>query len=710
MLRHRSSFSLFILLFIPVIACTQIKIREKVELRPRAGPPRSSQGTTSTSITIHLVWDTDDDATLYADSWCGQSPILSESGPRSKTYTIQNAYAGNYQFRVFYYGCTDLGRNPVPPANITATLTFGGDTTVVFQGTVPPRFNCAGAPMSFDFSYSTPYANSFGIAPDFSRVYDSRGTSFGIWPVYNCTFARWYPDRDSVKLAIVSGSECGKFAFTDGPARDTAMTLLSTDFSSLRFVPTGHLGAGPVLIEARSGDVVDTISLEVKYSTILLGETKYFYGVLEDREAESGEIRQVMRIREAMSPSLPPGALANDIWKGDPYDTNAVRLYADEVNSALRLGVYWEKNKPIPNDSGNLPTGMIRLVGRYWDPDSVFTVQLLARSERTGDVITVEVKRPTKLGGTMGRARDVFDREINIDDSCITYGAKYGIPPHFLKAQISVESPPGTFIFDDGTKASGFAPGYRFEPYTTQFNLRREMKDNPFYVLPGSLRQPPPPDHQHVRYMDYIKGTPAKVWHFVEEYSQLVDPSKLGAFGIRLPDGRMEFDSLGYTSLQTEFDLIFNYFRNPRGGSLGLPQVLSIPEAADSSRRYMIDYLKNRWRGGLENTVAQSRIAASYGLFQAMYTTALERDYPEDQTNLPEYLNIPEIIFPLSIRYQVDLMKRNEALGKEFDSGNNWPKGFEDSFKEYVYYPKWNRDARYPKKVFGRLSSYLPKN
>jgi hypothetical protein len=712
MLRHRSSFSLFILLFIPVIACTQIKIREKVELRPRAGPPRSSQGTTSTSITIHLVWDTDDDATLYADSWCGQSPILSESGPRSKTYTIQNAYAGNYQFRVFYYGCTDLGRNPVPPANITATLTFGGDTTVVFQGTVPPRFNCAGAPMSFDFSYSTPYANSFGIAPDFSRVYDSRGTSFGIWPVYNCTFARWYPDRDSVKLAIVSGSECGKFSVTDGPARDTAVTLLSTDFSSLRFVPTGHLGAGPVLIEARSGDVVDTISLEVKYSTILLGETKYFYGVLEDREAESGEISQVMRIRETMSPSLPPGALANDIWKGDPYDTNAVRLYADEVNSALRLGVYWEKNKPVPNHSGNLPTGMIRLVGRYWDPDSVFTVQLLARSERTGDVITVEVKRPTKLGGTMGRARDVFDREINIDDSCITYGAKYGIPPHFLKAQISKESPPGTFTFDDGNTESGFAPGYRFEPYTTQFTPKIKKlikKENPFVVLPNSLREPPPPDHQHVRYMDYIRGAPVKVWHFVENYSQLVDPTRSGVYGIRRSDGRMDFDKLGYETLQKEFDLMFDYFRDPRGGSLGLREILSVQEAADSAREHMIDFLKNRWKDGLNNVVAQSRIAASYGLFQTLYPTGLLRGYPADIEYLPEGLNIPEINFPLSVQYQDSLLRSDKSLGSKFESEGNWPLGLEGSFKRYVY-PIWNEKSDYGNEVIKRFSLFLPKN
>jgi hypothetical protein len=310
----------------------------------------------------------------------------------------------------------------------------------------------------------------------------------------------------------------------------------------------------------------------------------------------------------------------------------------------------------------------------------------------------------------MGRARDVFDREINIDDSCITYGAKYGIPPHFLKAQISVESPPGTFIFDDGTKASGFAPGYRFEPYTTQFNLSSEMRMNPFYVLPTSIREPPPPDHQHVRYMDYIKGLPVRVWYFVENYSQLVDASKSGAFGIRMPDGKMNFDTLGYKTLQKEFDLMFDYFRNPRGGSLGLSDVLSIPEAADSSRWHMIEFLKFRWAGGLQNIVAQSRIAGSYGLFQTLYTTALDRHYPEDDTHLPEYLNIPEIIFPLSVQYQVELMQRMEALGREFESGNNWARGLEGSFEKYVYYPKWNTDSRYPRKIFERLSPYLPKN
>jgi len=446
------------------------------------------------------------------------------------------------------------------------------------------------------------------------------------------------------------------------------------------------------------GDVVkdNYFTWEEKLPEILLGESRYYYLVEKD---------DILSIKETTNPFFPneKGIIKSaDVWGED-----AVTVAGVGSNAGKRLGVYWETEKPRPDSSDKLLLpGLIRLVGRYWTADSVYKVTLTT-GYGAGSDVTIEVKKPLRLGNTKKRARDVLDREINIDDSCIVYGGRYGIPPHFLKAQISVESPPKTFTFSDGKSESGFAPGYRFEPFTTQFELREEMRNNPFYVLPGSLRKPPPPDHMHVLYLDYTKGAPVKVWYFVENYSQLIDPSKLDVFGERMADGKMDFRKWGYGTIQTHFDSMYNYFRDPRGGSLGLSEPLSVLSSADSARKHFIDFLKNTWKGGLDNIVAQTRIAASYGLFQTVYTTALDRDYPEDDESLPEELNMPGTNLLLSIEYQRSLMIEN--LGNDFECGNNWGRGLEESFAAFVYYPKWNRRRGYPADVFSRVRDFVPK-
>jgi hypothetical protein len=424
---------------------------------------------------------------------------------------------------------------------------------------------------------------------------------------------------------------------------------------------------------------------------IMLGESKYI------QAAWSEEYQQVY-------------------WASDWTDTpNHVGDERSDVTFSVKplngskCGVYWEQI----NAKGELDKNgdMIRIIGRYWEKDSTFAVQVTAKCNGTTNTYwpPIYTMAPDRLGDIHNRARDVFDREFNIDDSCIVYGGKYGIPPHFLKAQISVESAKKTFTFNDGNK-TGFAPSYRYEPLTEQFNVQtKKWKKNPFYVLPNSLREPPPPDHKHVLYMDYIKGSPLKVWYFIENYSQLVNPSNSNSYGTRKSDGRMDFvTDLGYTTAQAYFDTMYNYYRDPKGGSLGLPTILSVSEAADSTRKALIDFFKTRWHGGLDSMIAQTRIAASYGSFQALYNTALGRNYPEDNTHLPENLNVPGIYFPLSVEYQAYLMK--SKLKEKFISGGNWPLGFEESFRKYIYYPKWNRRKAYPDDVFNRIPNYLPQN
>lgn len=233
-------------------------------------------------MTIVLTWDADDDVTLYARAPCGQSAILLESALRTKTYVIAQVYAGAYAFRALYYGLTAPGQPPTPSANITATVTVEGETTVVYQGTVPPRISPLAPPNHFDFNYSTPYVSAIGVTAGSMYVYDSHGTGFSVFPTYDCSFNRWYPEAEPVTLTIVAGSEFGKFAIGDSPERVTAVTLLVNEFTDVRFIPSGRLGTYPVEIEARVNSIVARTKIIVRYCSILLGETKYFYCVEEE--------------------------------------------------------------------------------------------------------------------------------------------------------------------------------------------------------------------------------------------------------------------------------------------------------------------------------------------------------------------------------------------------------------------------------------------
>ncbi|MEK6756818.1 MAG: hypothetical protein AABZ02_11765, partial [Bacteroidota bacterium] len=381
------------------------------------------------TTTVQLTWDADDDVTLYADGPCGANAVLSESGNRTKTYTIPYAVAGEYLFRAFYYGCNVFGSKPVPAANITATVTVGRDTTVVFQGSVPPRSACFGPPGFIEWTYIhvRPYFNGFSMFADRSTIYTGEGNGFSFYSGYDCSSEeRWYPERDSVTFTIISGSECGDLALGDGPRRDT-VTLLAKDVPNLRFMPSGRLETLPVVVEARWNTIVSITSFNVRYSAILLGETKYYYAVEEEIEGEQGEPRRVLRIKETTSPTLPPGAVTSDIWAGNRWQDSPVSNFEDAPNSGKKLGVYWEKDKPVPGGGGDLPGGMIRLVGRYWHADSVYRVRLLASTDRMTNVVGVEVRKPAELGNLYTKAKDVFDREISVDDTCIAYGGQHGI-------------------------------------------------------------------------------------------------------------------------------------------------------------------------------------------------------------------------------------------------------------------------------------------
>ena len=213
---------------------------------------------------------------------------------------------------------------------------------------------------------------------------------------------------------------------------------------------------------------------------ILLGESKYYYVVEKDGKR---------RIKETTKPEFPEEEEGESIIKSAlVWGDNPVTITGEEANIGKRLGVYWETQKPRPDDPTKpLSAGLIRLVGRYWTADSVYKVKLETGTGTDNTTsIEVTVNRPTSLGTSRSPARDVAGQRIFIDDLCITYGGIYGIPPQFIKGQIHKEA---RYVDDD----IGFAPSYRYEPYTRQFSPWEKFRvDNPYFVLPNNIRTPPP--------------------------------------------------------------------------------------------------------------------------------------------------------------------------------------------------------------------------
>ncbi|MBI9072467.1 MAG: hypothetical protein JEY94_12775 [Melioribacteraceae bacterium] len=157
--------------------------------------------------------------------------------------------------------------------------------------------------------------------------------------------------------------------------------------------------------------------------------------------------------------------------------------------------------------------------------------------------------------------------------------------------------------------------------------------------------------------MDYHYFQECKsLWDIIEQHSQLVNENNPST-------------KYGYRYLGTENDtrkkgqINFYYYQRPKNKfleflkkeekrlkekySLSPNTLLQLDyqiEANNYAREKIIDYIKNNWvyneQKGLVNIIAQTRIAASYGLLQMLYSTAvLDNDYPETLSDIPEMLN-----------------------------------------------------------------------
>lgn len=492
----------------------------------------------------------------------------------------------------------------------------------------------------------------------------------------------------------------------------------------------------------------------IKPIEIMLGETKYF-GLQHSEKLEIiiVEIPTTYGNKPEWDLlALPYGWKwsKKDVWGSSPIKV-----------LGTKSGVYWEKRWFDKTDNSNKPLddGMIRLIGRYWEEgkEENFKVKLKALWGNLFVETMIKVVKPAKLGGSHDRAKDVFNKEYNVDDLCIKIGGEIGVPPQMIKGQIFTESAKKTFTFADGKSEGGFAPSYRYEPYTTQFKLDEIIpKTNPFIVTKSGMGKPSVPttkEHQHLihgKYSHYFTDVKS-VWDVVVEKSRIVNINNNDdTYGLQYkgtpPDELKKGQISTYNIYSKNIDNPYQDYLigkkdkngNRAGGyekeirvkyKLGPNVILSVEqqtEANNLARDALLKYLKSEWNGGLENIKAQTRIAASYGLLQMMYTTVYDE---HKYRKMPEKLNEVSIAMEYSVKHLKKLFKNNNGFSLD-DKNANWeskhsgktttpkfPKpsaGYEEALKVMIW--MWNSlltadkiNAIYHTNVLTNSEQFLPR-
>jgi hypothetical protein len=296
---------------------------------------------------------------------------------------------------------------------------------------------------------------------------------------------------------------------------------------------------------------------------------------------------------------------------------------------------------------------------------------------------------------------DVFGHEINLDDIIIKFAGENGIPPQMIKGHID--------------KETQFKNAYRYEPFediSIQNDIDRKnnfmTKKNgtllPFVVSEAGMGGDFPVGHDNVSPTPYEK-TPQKITQFLEDHlERYVDRNKL------LVIGKQDYTK----ELTRDLKRLYKECKD-----LGLK--------GKAAANYAIEIMKNRfhWKeygDNYNNLYAQTRISASYGLTQMLYSTAVSSSFEEtgsrygsphskymkrsDSALPPEKLNEIDYLFP---RY-VDLMlqRLRKVLGKPITiPDHEWNGGFEKTWINA--FQKHNPgEKEYGKKVLDISKNYLP--
>jgi hypothetical protein len=416
-----------------------------------------------------------------------------------------------------------------------------------------------------------------------------------------------------------------------------------------------------------------------KGNDILLGETKYY----QAKEDPNGNLEIIEHT------SVPAqGSLSGVVWTVEKVE-------------GLRLGVYHEDR----DKDGNVLPGddRIRLVGRYWTPDTTFKVRLTATQAGRSKSIEIEVKKPASLLSTnqdwsYALANNVAsaDIEISIDSLCIRFGGENGIPPQLLKGQ----------MFQESYKSEGHRlwPSYRYEPWQ-DLRFRNGIYAQDYFAQPywvdengmgtSSNGQPVPTHHFNVKprlsFSTSYPTTPTRIGDYVSD--------NLGQY-YRGQGLRRNFIS-GHGAPSVVQVLWDNLVRVYKGS---VPDGEAVTLVEEDFKSFLRVRYFEFW--------AQTRKTASYGFSQMLYTTAIQQKvgYPRSNANspAPEELSRENILLPLVCKF----LKSNvnaalkKLLSSEAFTDASWQIGFEETWR--VSYSLYNSVPDYARSVINNSLRFLP--
>jgi hypothetical protein len=444
------------------------------------------------------------------------------------------------------------------------------------------------------------------------------------------------------------------------------------------------------------GNDYGLVRLVIKGSSILLGETKYYYATLDPNNSNN------LLINETKTPTLGLGGLSDVIFD-DPMAASG-----NEKNP-----VYWEDQYPTYNGttltgSNKLPKGMIRLVGRYWEQGKTFKTTLTAHTpDGKSGSIDIEVKKPMKLiawnnitgndkkefeNNTQdySKTKDVFGKPLNVDDLIINLAGGSGIPPQLIKAQMYQEANKDFYHFN---------PSYRYEPFQDhewqEYANSSSFKKQPFYITstfpqgdgpgipqnhtnlyPKGLNPPGYPTNS-ILISQYVLSNWSKYWTINQQLTGI--------------------DIIGSKELTSLWQSVFDKYKNVWMFGINPSDIA-------------IDAVKTKIINSYNNMYAQTRKVASYGFLQLLYTTAYQMGYNNgvsvSSALPPENLNDDATFIPFYQSFTISKLSKVLQINVGSIPDHDWAKGWEGTWK--LMLPYYNQMTTYPDQVMTEILFFEP--
>ena len=424
------------------------------------------------------------------------------------------------------------------------------------------------------------------------------------------TFTRTNPSEHNYILLLISKLVGSSSFVDDKPYQSITQHSVGTP-STVTFSPISFQAGYSYSIEAWMGNCTDWQGCTQAYE----GSDRY---TVEVRQTPGGT-QEPFYVLLGASINLQARKVGTS-----PNQTLRIEQYTGDNNAGAEINVVWSlgANPTVYSEPLAGKPGVQRFVGRFYDDELSGQIpnSLLALASGLNISTTITVSRPTRLGTTDGTIT-YNGQNTDLDALIIKYAGKYGVPPHYLKAQISREAKRTNGRFDPSS--------YRYEPVT----------------------------------LDYKRVSVNEVGSSPDVANYILETSPYSLFRLATPAERGHVALSQGTSLTSQDIDVRNIYNR---SDLNLDGYLSAQE-------YVTNNPSQNWNNtqsyNLQFT-AQTSIAASYGLLQVLYTTAIAPiGWNDQQGRHPSALLVPETIVELAAKY---LSAQYTQRTGEFGHVPNW--------------------------------------